>query len=287
MYAGHFISILTTILSSISILIILSLGLGVIFGMRGIINLAHGEFVMLGAYMALGLVRVGIPFAGAVIGAGIAMGLVGAIIERTIVRRLYERPLDCILATWGISLILVQGITVLYGTNMSGLPIPFGNLRIYGETIGIYSLFLIPMAGALVLFTYFVFTRTRFGLQSRATMHASDTAEAVGINTSRINMFVFAMGSALAGLAGAVLFPYIGITPTMGQNVIAEVLLTVMVGGTGFLSGVPLSAGILGGVQSGLAAWLTPFVGSLGLLALAIVIVRVRPNGLTSPRRKV
>lgn len=269
-------------LTNISVLVLLSMGLAVVFGTRGIINLAHGEFVMLGAYVTLRLtVAHGWPFVAAIVVATIALGLFGLAVERLIVRWLYGRIFDCMLATWGLSLILIQLVTNVYGSSVPGMAIPLGGFQIGRYTQSIYSAVLIGLAVVSVGVLYVIMRRSSFGLRSRATARAPAMAEAVGIDTARVDMLTFAIGSAAAGFAGAVLAPYLGVSPTMGQNVIAQVFLTVVVGGANFMVGMPLASVLLGGTGSALSSAFNAIVGQIGLLVVAIVVIRLLPNGLT------
>ena len=269
-------------LTNISVLVLLSMGLAVIFGTRGIINLAHGEFIMLGAYIALRLTTAHEwPFVAAIVASTMTLGAFGLIVERLIVRWLYGRILDCMLATWGLSLILIQLVTNLYGSSVPGMAIPLGGFQIGGYTQSIYSAVLIGLAVVSVGVLYVVMRRSSFGLRSRATSRVPAMAEAVGVDTARMDMLTFAIGSAAAGFAGAVLAPYLGVSPTMGQNVIAQVFLTVVIGGANFMVGMPFASALLGGTGSALSSAFSAIVGQIGLLAVAIVVIRFLPNGLT------
>lgn len=270
-----------TVVTSISLLLLLSLGLAVVFGMRGIINLAHGEFVMLGAYAAIQLDAYHVPLAVAVGAAMVGVGVLGLAVERLLIRRLYDRLMDCMLATWGLSLILIQLVTLRYGATITGMSIPLGSLSVGRYTVLWYELLLVLLAAAAVAGLFLVMRRTRYGLLARATARSSGMAESLGVDTSRIDMITFTLGSAAAGFAGALLAPFLGVSPTMGQNFIAEAFMTVIVGGADFIVGTAGAAALLGGVEGSLATWLTPVLGQVGLLLLAIVIVRLRPNGLT------
>lgn len=276
-----FVSFGYSALTNVSVLLLLSMGLALVFGTRGIINLAHGEFVMLGAYVGLKLTTIGWPFVAAIAAATLALGLFGLLIERVMIRWLYGRVADCMLATWGLSLILVQAVTNLYGSTTAGMAIPLGTFHIGSYSESTYSAVLIGLAVGLLVVIYLVMRKTSFGLRSRATSRAPVMAEAVGIDTARVDMLTFAIGSAAAGFAGAVLAPYLSVAPTMGQNFIAEAFMTVIVGGANFVVGTPLASLLLGGTASGLSSIFTSIVGQVGLLVLAIIIVRLRPNGLT------
>lgn len=270
--------------TNVSVLLLLSMGLALVFGTRGIINLAHGEFVMLGAYVALRLTAHGWPFVAAIAAATAALGGFGLVVERLIIRWLYGRVADCMLATWGLSLILVQAVTNVYGNTTTGLAVPLGSFHIGSYSESAYSAVIIGLAAGSLAVLYVVMRRSSFGLRSRATSGNPVMAEAVGIDTARVDMVTFAIGSAAAGFAGAVLAPYLGVAPTMGQDFIARVFMTVIVGGANFVVGTPIASLILGGTESGLSSAFTSIVGQVGLLVVAIVIVRLLPAGLTRAR---
>lgn len=279
-----FLNLIFNMSTNIAVLFLLAIGLALVFATRGIINLAHGEFVMLGAYVTTQLNTHRIPLFVAIAIAALCIGLFGLVVERLLIRWLYARIADCMLATWGLSLILVQVVTIAYGTSPKGIPIPFGTFGIGRYTQSAYSGFLIGVALLVLVGVFLFMRRTSFGLQARATAHQPFMAEAVGINTARIDMITFSLGAATAGLAGGLLAPYLGISPAMGQNFIAEVFMSVIVGGANFLVGTPMAVVLLGGTNSTLSTIFSPVSGQVGLLMLAIIIVRIRPAGLTKAR---
>lgn len=270
------------VISNAATLLLLSIGLALVFATRGIVNLAHGEFVMLGCYTAIQLVGHGVWFPAAVAAAALLVGLLGIVLERLIIRHLYDRVADCMLATWGVSLIAVQVITIIFGSTSRGISIPLGTFSIGQYSKATYSAVIIVLAGATVATLYFLMRRSSFGLRARVVAHDSVMAEAVGIDSRRVDAMTFAIGAASAGFAGALLAPVLGVAPNMGSNFIAAVFMTVIVGGANFVVGTPAAAVLLGGTQSGLSSAFIPIVGQIGLLVLAILIVRTRPGGLTS-----
>jgi len=266
---------------SIAVLVIVSIGLAVVFGMMGIINLAHGEFLMLGAYTTLVGVRAGLYLWLAMVLAAATVGVFGLIVERLLIRHLYGRLADSMLATWGLSLIMAQGIVLIFGPSTQGIATPTGSLQIGSYSVAYYSLVLVGAAVALLAIVFWVFTRTRYGVMARAATQVPEMAAAVGINSDRVNAGTFAFGSALAGAAGALLAPLVGVMPTMGQAYIARAFMTVIVGGPGVLSGTAAASMLLGGVENVVSYLSTPFFGQGALLVLAIVLLRVLPTGLS------
>lgn len=267
--------------SNAATLLLLSIGLALVFATRGIVNLAHGEFVMLGSYTAIVLVQHGIWFPVSVVVAAVLVGMLGVVLERLVIRHLYERVADCMLATWGVSLIAVQMVTIIFGSTSTGISIPLGTFSIGPYSKAIYSAVIIGLAVVTVGVLYVVMRRSSFGLRARVVAHDSVMAQAVGIDSRRVDAVTFAVSAVSAGFAGASLAPLLGVAPTMGSNFIANVFMTVIVGGANFVVGTPGAALILGGTQSGLSSAFIPIVGQIGLLMLAILIVRMRPGGLT------
>ncbi|WP_419842225.1 ABC transporter permease subunit [Candidatus Poriferisodalis sp.] len=270
--------------TTISILVLVSLGLAVIFGMRGVINLAHGEFIMLGAFATLTGVRSGLNIWPAMALAALVVGAFGIVIERLLIRHLYGRLADTMLATWGLSLILVQAVENLYGSVTEGLAVPVGNLTFGEFSMSTYNLVLMAAAGAGVLATRTIMRRSRYGLLARAATQSPTMAEGLGVNTSAVNMWTFGLGSALAGAAGALLAPVVGVIPTMGQTYVARAFMAVIVGGPSFLAGTASASGLLGFVENVGTNWFTPVIGQAMLLMAAIVMLRFRPQGLTGTR---
>ena len=200
------------ILYAVASLLIISSGLAVIFGMMKVINLAHGEFLMLGAYATIGAIKLGINLWIAIfLVAPVAVGLVGIVLERLVIRRLYGRMVDTMLATWGLSLLLVGIVTSLVGNTTAGVSTPLGNFAIGSYRVSVYTLVIIVVAIVLALGLRWVLTRTQWGLIARGTMQNPAMADALGISPSRVYSVTFASGAALSGLAGGLLAPLTGV----------------------------------------------------------------------------
>jgi urea transport system permease protein len=270
-----------SLLTSVSVLVIISIGLAVIFGMMGVINLAHGEFLMLGAFFTLSGQRAGLNVWLAMLVAALAVGVVGLVVERLLIQFLYGRLAATMLATWGLSLILVQVVVLVYGPATQGIPTPMGSVEIGRYSVSQYNLMLILAAVVLLGVVFWVFTRTRYGTMARAATQLPSMASAIGINAKRVNMLTFAFGAALAGAGGALLAPVAGVVPTMGQAYVGRAFMTVVVGGPGVLSGTASSAGLLGSVDSVVSNLTTSFLWTAMLLVVAIVLLRVLPTGIS------
>lgn len=270
------------VLYGIASLVIISAGLAVIFGMMKVINLAHGEFLMLGGYATLGALKLGINLWVAIfIVAPIFVGLIGVLLERLVIRRLYGRMVDTMLATWGLSLLLVGIVTSLVGNTTAGISTPLGSFTIGSYSVSVYTLVIIGVAVLLALALRAVLLKTQLGLIARGTMQNPQMADALGISPSRVYSITFAVGAALSGLAGGLLAPLTGVVPTMGSAFIAKAFITVIGGGPAILAGL-VGASTLFGAINQIAAFLsTPVFGEVALLFAAIVMLRLLPQGIT------
>lgn len=281
MQIDQLLNLIVNILSSISVLVIVSLSLAVIFGMMRIINLAHGEFIMLGAFTVLVGQRAGLNIWAAMLLAPVVVGLIGLAVERLVIRHLYGRILDTMLATWGLSLALIQLVVIVFGPATQGVATPLGSLKIGAYSVSQYSLLMIVMAAVLAALTYFVFTRTDYGIKAQAATQIPEMATALGVNANRIHMITFAFGSALAGMAGALLAPVTGVVPSMGGAFVAKAFMTVVVGGPVVLSGSATAAVFLGTIDNLTSYLTTSFLGQGALLTAAIVLLRLMPQGFS------
>jgi branched-chain amino acid transport system permease protein len=262
-------------------LVLSAMGLAIIFGMMGIINLAHGEFIMCGAYVTVSLSRLGVPLPVAMLCGSLAAGILGIFLERTIIHRLYHRPLDSIVATWGISLIITQGTLIVLGSSMPGVSTPLGSFSVGEYSYSIYRIVLFVIALLLLLGLYIVFHHTKFGIHSRATIQAPQMAKSMGIDTGKMYSLTFGLGAALAGLAGALYAPTISIVPTLGANFLVESFVTVVVGGADVFLGTAPAAAILAVIKAFLTGWQGQLIGQVGLLITVMVVIRILPQGLS------
>lgn len=276
-------SILYQFGTNAAFLLLSALGLIVILGMMNIINLAHGEFMMLGAYTATLVVHQGVPFPLAVIAAFVAIGVFGILLERLVIRRFYGRELGALVTTWGISLILGQGALLVFGPYMPPIPIPEGAVAVGAYSFSIYWLMLIAISLSLVAGLAFIYRRTSFGLQARAAMQNPAIARSLGIRVNRIYMLTFGLGAGLAGLSGALLAPTTSIAPFMGQQFVAPAFITVVVGGgANVIAGALGSSSFLSLVETPVSITLGTFYGTMALLVMALLIIRVLPGGISS-----
>lgn len=277
------ISLLYQFGTNAAFLLLAALGLIVILGMMNIINLAHGEFMMLGAYTASSAVHRGVPLPLAILLAAVAVGIFGMVLERLIVRHFYGRELGALVVTWGISLILAQGALLAFGPFMPPIAIPGGSVSCGVFSFSVYWLVLILLCVALLFGLGWIYRCTDFGLQARAAMQNPAMARALGIRVNRLYMVTFGLGSALAGLSGALLAPTTSIAPFMGQQFVAPAFITVVVGGGASVIGGALgSSTLLALVETPVSFLLGTFWGSVALLVMALVVIRLLPGGVSS-----
>ncbi|MGB1095775.1 MAG: branched-chain amino acid ABC transporter permease, partial [Paracoccaceae bacterium] len=278
-----FFSLALQILYGIANLALISLGLAIVFGMMRVINLAHGEFLMLGGYTVVVATNNGVNiwFAMLIL-APLVVGIIGLIVERCLIQWLYGRMIDTLLATWGLSLLFIGIITSIFGASTSTvISPPLGAVTIGDYTSSGYELFLIFVVIVLLILVYLTLKFTSLGLVARATMQNADMAACLGISTSRIYMVTFSLGAAVSGLAGGLLAPITGVLPNIGVIYIAKAFITVISGGSAILAGTTSASVLLGGVN-GIMSYLTgPTFGEVALLFTAIILLRLMPTGIT------
>ncbi len=274
-------------LNYILVLILVAMGLVIIFGLMKVINMAHGEFFLIGAYTVVMTDQLGLGFWAGLLLSPIVVGLLGMAIEYIFIRHLYRRFLDTILATWGISIAIKQMIIIVFGP--AGLmvkpPLP-QSLHLLGIEYPAYRLFIMAVALLIIFTTFFIFLRTDFGLGARSVIANRDMAAALGINTRRMYRTTFTFGSALAGLAGAVMAPLMSCDPQMGLGFFIPAFLSILVGGAGTLSGILVGGAVVGGSDSFISFLFSPVTAQIVVFSLAIVLIRIRPEGLLGKKRR-
>jgi urea transport system permease protein len=266
----------------IAFLALISAGLAVVFGMMRVINLAHGEFVMLGGYTTIACAKadINIYFAMLVL-SPLVVAVFGLIVERLVVRHLYGRMIDTMLATWGLSLLMVGLVTLIFGNTAVSVPAPIPGYELGSFQMGGYNLFIIAVAALLVLGMWLLLRYTRVGLIARGAMQSADVAASLGYNPKMVYMWTFTAGAALSGLAGGVLAPLTGLLPSSGGAYIAKAFITVITGGATVIAGTLSSAVIFGTINQVVSFGSTPVIGEIAMLALAVVLLRLMPQGIT------
>ena len=276
-----------------SVLVLAALGLAVVFGLMGVINMAHGELMMIGAYATFVVQNLFKTYAPqwfdaylllAVPCSFLAAALVGAVIERLVLRHLYGRPLETLLATWGISLMLMQGVRSVFGAQnvavenpgwMSGGIAVLSNLSLPWNRVLIMA-----FAGAVLLGMALLIGKTRLGLFVRGVTQNRPMAACMGVHTARIDTYAFALGSGIAGLAGCALSQIGNVGPDLGQSYIVDAFMVVVLGGVGQLAGSVYAALGLGLINKVLEGWAGAVLAKIAVLVLIIVFIQKRPQGL-------
>ena len=271
-----------TLVSTVSVLLVSALGLAVTYGLMRVINFAHGELITVGAYTTYLLVGADVPILLAMLAAPVVAGLLGVLLEVVVIRRLYGRPVDSLLATFAVSMILSQLMLTCFGSSPGSVPNVVGSVKIGDARVEGYLLVLILTTGALLGLTWWLFTRTLYGLRARVVVHSREQAAALGINPHRLNLVTFGIGAALAGASGALLAPLVAIEPFMGQRYVAEAFLLVISGGAAPVTGTLAASGLLGTVQHAVTVQFNPLFAQAAFLVLAIGLVRFVPRGLSS-----
>jgi urea transport system permease protein len=276
-----------------SILLLVALGLAITYGLMGVINMAHGELMMIGAYatyVVQGLFQKYLPGAfdwylvAAVPVAFMASALVGAALERGVIRFLYGRPLETLLATWGISLMLMQLVRTIFGAQNVGVENPSwmsGGVQVLGNLSLPYNrLVIVAFAFAVLLGVWFLIEKTRLGLFVRGVTQNRPIASCMGVNTARIDTYAFSLGSGIAGLAGCALSQVGNVGPDLGQGYIVDSFMVVVLGGVGQLAGTVYAAVGLGVLNKFLEGWTGAVLAKIAVLVFIIIFIQKRPQGI-------
>ncbi len=287
-------------LSVSSILLLAALGLAITFGVMGIINMAHGEFIMIGAYttyIVQKLFEAYLPKAVfdtyyfvAIIAAFLVAGAIGFLLERLVIRHLYGRVLDSLLVTWGVSLVFQQLARTIFGSSNVGVQTPAfleGNLQVAtGISFSYKRLFILGIVILCVLLYNFVMYKTRSGRNVRATMQNRNMAASLGVNTKWIDAGTFAVGSGFAGIAGCAITLLGPVGPTIGATYIVDTFMTVVVGGVGRIIGAVTGAGIIGMGGSSFEFFTTASFGKVIIFTVVIIILQFKPKGIFSTKTR-
>lgn len=271
--------LLLDIVTTAAILYAVSLGLLIVFGVMQIISFAHGAMLTVGGYAALLVTQAGWSPWLSLPAAALAGLLVGAAMERTVLRPLYRRPLDAILATWGLGIVIGQVITLAFGRQVQFARSPLtGAAEVLGTTYSQYRLLLVAVAVLLALGIALVLHGTRLGLVTRAVIANETLAQSLGVNSERVRFVSFGLGSALASLAGALVVPLSSVDPNMGVPWLVGAFMLVLLSGSSLVS-MAAAALVLGAAQVLVSTYLNAVLGGMTIAVLAAVILRVRPEG--------
>ena len=272
-------ALLLDILTTTAILYAVAAGLLLIFGVMKIINFAHGAFLTIGAYASLVAAQLGLSPWAAFPLALLAGGVAGMAIEWLVVRPLYARPLDAILATWGLGIVIGQLITLGFGREVQLVPTPVqGTVAVFGTDYSAYRLLLVVAAAVIGTGLALLLTKTRFGLVTRAVIMNEHLARGLGINSGAVRFLTFSVGAGLGSLAGALITPLSSVDPNMGIPWLVNAFMLVMVSGSSMAS-LLLATLVFGAVQVLLSTYASPILGGLAIAVLAAITLRIRPKG--------
>jgi urea transport system permease protein len=280
-----------------SLLLLAALGLAITYGLMGVINMAHGELIMIGAYttyLVQNAFKAWLPgafdwYVLAALPASFCMaGLVGIVLERLVIRWLYGRPLETLLATWGISLMLIQGVRTLFGAqNVQVINPAFmsGGIQVFADVVLPWNrIVIVFFAFAVFGGMWLMLARTRLGLFVRGVTQNRSMAACVGVRTARVDMWAFGLGSGIAGLAGCAVSQVGNVGPDLGQAYIVDSFMVVVFGGVGQLAGTVYASGILGVVNKLLESTAGAVLAKIAVLAFIIVFIQLRPQGMFALR---
>jgi urea transport system permease protein len=276
-----------------SVLLLAALGLALTFGQMGVINMAHGEFMMAGAYTAFVVQQVvgdaGVSLLLALPGGFLVGGLMGLLLEKLLISRMHRRPLDTLLVTWGVALVLQQLARDIFGAPNVDVAAPAwlaGPVEAIGLSIPRARLFILALALVCVGLVALALTRTALGRQIRAVVQNRDLAETSGISTARVDRTTFFLGSGIAGVAGVALTLLGSVGPTLGQNYIVDAFLVVVVGGIGQVKGAVAAAFGLGILQAVFQLTTTASLAKVLILLVVVAFLQWRPQGLITVRTR-
>lgn len=264
---------------AIALLFLAAIGLGIIFGIMGVVNLAHGEFIMIGAFSTTLSFEAGLPLPLAMVTGVLVTTIFGVVIERLFIRHLYGRLVDSMVATFGLGLILSQGARIIFGDSLPQIGTPLGAVGLGAFTFSAYRVLLAGISVLTALAVYLLFTKTTWGIRARATIQNESIARSLGTDTERMYITTFALGSALAGLTGALYAPTQTQVPLLGREFLFEAFTTVVVAGSSVLYGIIIAAGILGFVHTVFSNLISTVAGEIAMLVTAILVLRFLPGG--------
>ena len=269
-----------------AVIVLVVLGLGIIAGMMGIFNFAHGEFVLLGAYTTYLVYSLGLPVWLGMAVAPLVVAAIGFVLERLVIRRFYAVPIVAMLGTYALGLVIREGVRGLIGGLYLSIPEPImGSLTIAGLHLSCWRLAIVIITCVVMVASYLLVSRTSFGLRVRAALENPSLARVSGISTNAIYAATFTFGAALAGLAGALVVPIFSLFADLGIRFLIHGFLAIMLGGVGSFEGSVAGAGVVGVLSAALPWAVTPVLADVLVFVIAIVFVKFRPGGLIAGRR--
>ena len=269
------------ILYEVTTLAVLALGLAVVFGLLGVLNIAHGEFIMVGAYCAYWVQAHDGPFLLAIPAALAVAFLLGLTVEASLIRPLYRRPFDTLVATWGLSLLLRKTAEAIFGLGYYSVDMPLaGTVAVLGVDYPAYRLLLILLGLVLVAGLVLFFRASRTGTRIKAMVGNRELAQALGVPVRRLATGTFVVGTCLAALGGVMVAPLVPVQPFMGLDYVLKAFFVLVVGGLGSVPGLAAGAAVIGGIDSAVSAAIDGTYGYFSVLVVAILFLWLRPRGL-------
>jgi branched-subunit amino acid ABC-type transport system permease component len=257
------------------------LGLAVVMGMLNVLNIAHGEFIMMGCYAALVVQKAGLPYLVAVPVAAVLCGGVGLIVERLLIRPLRYDPFETLLATWGLGLVLREAAKLIFGNGFQSVEIPLpGAIDVFGAPYPTYRILLMAVSATILLVLFVWYIKAPTAARVRAMVGNPELAQAVGIPTEKLARDTFIAGTAWAGVAGVMVAPLVPVAPTMGLTFVINAFFALVVGGLGTIAGLITGSSVIGGMQSLISTAVDPTVAYLAVLLLSMLFLWRRPRGL-------
>lgn len=275
-------------LTTAASLLLVCMGMAIIFGIMNVVNLAHGELIVIGAYVAYmvtGILK--LPFGIAIIASFLITALLGAIIEKLIVKRLYGKIAETLLATYALSMILQQVIRLIFGTDYIHVSAPVSGALTIGSTImPIYYVCIIVIAALIFTVTLLLFNKTKIGMEIRAVSQNRTISECLGVNVKRIDTLTFAYGAGLTGVAGCIIAPINSMSPFVGSNYMVDSFMSVVLGGVDSLFGSVLGSLLMGESNSIISGYMDSVFAEMIVVFAVVVLIRFRPKGLIVKERR-
>ena len=283
-----FVSQMLNGFSNMAVLFLAASGLVIIFGLLDVVNMAHGEFIMLGAYSAcVSINLLQLPFVLGVLMAALVTGCLGFLTERFIIRRLYGQVAETLLATFALSYIFQQLVRSIFGPEDQLMALPVEQALTFGSvTMPLYNLVLIVVAAGILGLTLLLLNRTTFGMQIRANVQNRQMVQCVGVSSHHIDSVTFTYGCILAGIAGALIAPIKSVTPDMGLTYIVDSFLVVVLGGLNSILGTFAGSLVISETSTVMAGYMSEITAKLLVFVLIIILIRFRPQGLFFARDK-
>mgnify|MGYP001278787593 FL=1 len=276
-----FVTFLLNLIYISATLALIALGLAMVFGLLGVMNMAHGEFVMLGAYSVYVVQLAGQHFLWAIPVAIVICVMVGWLMEWLVVRHLYSRPFDTLLATWGVAILIRKGVEVIFTRDYKSVnQVMPGTIDLLGASYPAYRLLLVALIIVLFVALFTWYQKSKAGLKIRAMVQGPELAAAVGIDTARLSRVTFIIGVSTAGLAGVMLAPLVRVEPYIGLDYLMSSFFILIVGGLGTLEGLLIGSTVIGGTDAIVSTVFDKTAGYMSVLLISILFLWLRPDGI-------